>query len=108
MRNTNKYTKLYSGGTPKFVEENTFEIIIPIEKVPVLQVGGTQGGTQDGTRDGTHRLVQELIAQNPKITRKAMAEQLNVSIRTLQRILNDIPNIHYVGTGSNGHWEIEK
>lgn len=108
MRNTNKYTKLYSGGTPKFVEENTFEIIIPIEKVPVLQVGGTQGGTQDGTQDGTHRLVQELIAQNPKITRKAMAEQLNVSIRTLQRILNDIPNIHYVGTGSNGHWEIEK
>ena len=40
MRNTNKYTKLYSGGTPKFVEENTFEIIIPIEEVPELQVGG--------------------------------------------------------------------
>ena len=53
------------------MEENTFEIIIPIDKVPMLQVGGTQ--------DGTHRLVQELIAQNPKITRKAMAEQLNVS-----------------------------
>lgn len=27
-------------GTPKFVEENTFEIIIPIENVPELQVGG--------------------------------------------------------------------
>lgn len=40
MRNTNKYTKLYSGGVPKFVEENTFEIIIPIENVPELQVGG--------------------------------------------------------------------
>lgn len=40
MRNTNKYTKLYSGGIPKFVEENTFEIIVPIENVPELQVGG--------------------------------------------------------------------
>lgn len=40
MRNTNKYTKLYSGGVPKFVEENIFEIIIPIENVPELQVGG--------------------------------------------------------------------
>lgn len=40
MRNTNKYKKLYSGGVPKFVEENTFGIIIPIESVPELQVGG--------------------------------------------------------------------
>ncbi|MDE7276913.1 MAG: putative DNA binding domain-containing protein, partial [Lachnospiraceae bacterium] len=29
MRNTNKYTKLYSGGTPIFIEDNIFEIIIP-------------------------------------------------------------------------------
>lgn len=27
-------------GTPKFVEENTFEIVIPMENVPELQVGG--------------------------------------------------------------------
>ena len=40
MRNTNKYTKVYSGGVPRFFEENTFEIIIPIENVPELQVGG--------------------------------------------------------------------
>jgi len=40
MRNTNKYTKLYSGDTPRFVEEDIFEIIIPIEKVPELRVGG--------------------------------------------------------------------
>lgn len=29
---------MYSGGTSKFVEENTFGIIIPIENVPELQV----------------------------------------------------------------------
>lgn len=40
MRNTNKYTKLYSGDTPSFVEGDVFEIIIPIEKVPELRVGG--------------------------------------------------------------------
>jgi ATP-dependent DNA helicase RecG len=28
MRNTNKYTKMYSGGTPIFVEDNIFRIII--------------------------------------------------------------------------------
>ncbi len=97
MRNTNKYTKLYSGGVPKFVEENTFEIIIPIENVPELRVGG----------NGTQQRILELIAENPKITRKAMAQKLKNSVRTLQRILNEISNMHNVGTGANGHWEIE-
>lgn len=39
MRNTNKYTKLYSGRTPMFVEDNIFQITIPIENVANLQVG---------------------------------------------------------------------
>ena len=39
MRNTNKYTKLYSGGTPVFVEDNIFEILIPMDNVAELQVG---------------------------------------------------------------------
>lgn len=39
MRNTNKYTKLYSGETPIFIEDNIFEIVIPIGNVAVLQIG---------------------------------------------------------------------
>ena len=39
MRNTNKYTKLYSGGTPTFIEDNIFEIVIPMDNVAKLQVG---------------------------------------------------------------------
>ena len=39
MRNTNKYTKLYSGETPIFVEGNIFEIVIPMGNVAKLQVG---------------------------------------------------------------------
>ena len=100
MRNTNKYTKLYSGGTPKFVEENIFEIIVPIENVPGLQVGG------NGTQNGTQEQIMNLIKQDMKITRKAMAEKLNISTRTLQRILNGMSDVHYVGRGKNGHWEI--
>lgn len=33
MRNTNKYTKLYSGGTPVFFEDNIFKIVIPMDNV---------------------------------------------------------------------------
>ena len=39
MRNTNKYTKLYSGGTPVFIEGNIFEIVIPMDNVAQIQIG---------------------------------------------------------------------
>ena len=110
MRNTSKYTKMYSGGTPKFVEEDIFEITIPIEKVPELQVGGsgTQNGTQDGTQNGTQEKIIELILANPKITRKEIAEKTGLSIRTIQRILNEMLEVHYEGTGANGCWVIQE
>ena len=42
MRNTYKYTKLYSGGTPEFVEGNVFKTIIPLTAVSVGKVGPFQ------------------------------------------------------------------
>ena len=104
MRNTNKYTKLYSSGTPVFIEGNIFEIIIPMENVADLQVGPL--GTQDGTQDGTQKKVIELIKMNPKVTRKQMAKELDISIRSLQRILNEMDSVYFVGRGINGHWEV--
>lgn len=101
MRNTNKYTKLYSGGTPVFVEDNIFEIVIPMGNVAEMQVGPS------GTQNGTQERIIELIRENSKVTRKMLAHELKISVRSLQRILNDMNNIHYVGTGSNGHWEID-
>lgn len=39
MRNTFKYTKLYSGGTPEFIEGDVFKIIIPLSKAATEIVG---------------------------------------------------------------------
>lgn len=55
MRNTYKYTRLYSGGTPEFVEGNVFRTIIPLNEAAVLRVGpGAHDSTHDGTHDSTH------------------------------------------------------
>ena len=35
MRNTYKYTQLYSGGTPEFIEGNVFKTIVPLNTVSV-------------------------------------------------------------------------
>ena len=42
MRNTYKYTKLYSGGTPEFIEGNVFKTMIPLSAVSVGKVGSSQ------------------------------------------------------------------
>ena len=42
MRNTYKYTKLYSGGTPEFIEGNVFKTLIPLTDISVGKVGPSQ------------------------------------------------------------------
>ncbi|EHI55072.1 hypothetical protein HMPREF9333_01791 [Johnsonella ignava ATCC 51276] len=77
MRNTYKYTQLYSGQNPLFEEGDIFRTIIPL------------------------RL-------NNKITRQAIAEGAEVSVKTIQRTLKEIDNLQYVGSGNNGHWELNE
>lgn len=42
MRNTYKYTKLYSGGIPEFIEGNIFKTLIPLTPVSVGKIGPSQ------------------------------------------------------------------
>ncbi len=50
VRNTNKYTKLYSGGTPTFIEDNVFRINVPIDNVANLKVEpGAENFKEGGT-----------------------------------------------------------
>lgn len=41
MRNTYKYTRLYSGAEPQFVEGNVFRTIIPLTEAATATVGPT-------------------------------------------------------------------
>ena len=55
MRNTIKSTKLYSGGTPEYIEGDVFKIIIPLSKAATEIVGpqkdeNTQVSTQVSTQ----------------------------------------------------------
>lgn len=39
MRNTYKYTKMYSGGEPQFIEGDLFRTIIPLKPIATAKVG---------------------------------------------------------------------
>lgn len=72
-----------------------------------LEKRGTQSGTQDDSQAAASEKLINLIRENKKATRKQMAEALSVSTRTIQRLLKELPNVHYVGSGYSGHWEID-
>lgn len=63
MRNTYKYTKLYSGGEPQFIEGDLFRTIIPLKPIATAKVGpaSAQDTTQDTVQDTTQDREQMLL-----------------------------------------------
>ena len=62
MRNTYKYTKLYSGGTPEFIEGDVFRTVVPLAPIAVEKVG-PQDETQVRTQVGTQvTLTDQILA----------------------------------------------
>ncbi|MCC9675065.1 HTH domain-containing protein, partial [Streptococcus agalactiae] len=50
--------------------------------------------------------IKEKIRENDKITRKTIADEAGVSVKTIERTIKEIDNLRYIGSGSNGHWEL--
>lgn len=65
---------------------------------------GTHGGTRGEKENSVARIIT-LIRENKKITRRELAAELSVSVRTIQRLLNDIEGLEYVGSGRAGFWK---
>lgn len=113
MRNTNKYTKLYSGGTPMFIEDNIFEIIIPLENVAPLQVGpnNTDKETNKETNKETWERILDIMRVMPEISVKKIAEQLNMSVSGVRYHINKMKAlgvVQHIGSTKKGQWRVNK
>ncbi len=51
--------------------------------------------------------IKKLIRQNNKISTEKMAMILGYNARTIKRHLKEMDDVHYIGRGFSGHWEIE-
>jgi hypothetical protein len=107
MRNTYKYTQLYSGRKPLFEEGDIFRTIIPLSKIATQKVGYQYSETQNEFEEIENN-IKNIIKENNKVSRKEMAKLLNVGEKTVTRYIKEIKNIKYVGVGKNGHWEINE
>ncbi len=118
MRNTNKYTKLYSGGTPVFIEDNVFQIVIPIESVVGLQVGpNKENKTNKETKTNkeinkkTSDRIIEILRKSPEISAKEIAEILNISVGGVRYHINKMKKsgiLEHKGSKKQGKWFVHK
>jgi ATP-dependent DNA helicase RecG len=125
MRNTNKYTKMYSGGTPIFEEGDVFVTTIPLFDVAKVKTGPLGNVNQTNEQEVVIDTIQEapdeiireeeiddkilqMIAINNKVTKKDIARTLNVSEKTIERHMKDMKNIEFVGRGFRGYWRIKE
>ena len=86
QRNTYKYTKIYSGQDPQFIEGDVFRITVPIPDIATATVGPVEQSDLDGIRNGTRNPVTKdndfkqtickLIEENPRITIKEFSQIL--------------------------------
>ena len=53
-------------------------------------------------------VIEKAIRENAHITRAVIAEKAGVSVKTVARKLKEMNHIRYVGSGNNGHWEIDE
>ncbi len=68
-----------------------------------------QGVPQDVPQElsDMQKKIFESIKNDPKISRKKIADQLAVSTKTIARNLAQMRNyVQFIGRGYSGHWEI--
>ena len=109
MRNTNKYTKMYSGGTPVFVEDNIFQIIIPMEGVAGLHVGPEKGRNVVIQATELEQEVIDVLFKNPEQTIGELSNEIGVSKKTVSKRIKSLKDkgiIERVGSDRKGYWKI--
>ncbi len=81
-----------SGRTPKFVEDNIFQIIIPIDNVANLKVGSTAAEIITRNVVDNHKLSDKLTRKE-KVFLEILIEQLNKDNYVTTTVMSNITKI---------------
>lgn len=75
--------------------------------MPNLNYSVPQDVSQDVAQDDLDAKIIALIKRDNKISTEKMGIMLGVSTRTVLRRIKKLDNVHYIGRGFSGHWEIQ-
>lgn len=79
VKNVNHYLKIYSGGTPEFIEADIFKQVIPIAESASTPQDAPQDTTQDTTQDKYAKMLTRFCVE-PR-TRAEMMEHIGIKER---------------------------
>lgn len=52
--------------------------------------------------------IKNKIRDNDRISRKEIADEAGVSVKTIERTMKEINNLKYIGRGYSGHWKLDE
>ncbi len=108
-----KYGKLYSGVEPKFIEDDVFRIIQPLNENYSFDADNNRGKeeTTQKTIQKTAQKILDAITNNPNITRSELSEICGISDSGVKWQLKNLVKtglISRIGGDRGGHWEVHK
>lgn len=123
MRNVYKYTKMYSGGEPQFLEGDVFRITIPLTEVATAKAGpgfiAPDGGAINGAISGAingainlsknEQAVLAAISANPHVSRSDLILSLGIGKGTIDRamkVLKEKGILQRIGSNKTGYWQV--
>lgn len=90
----------------EFYVSNSYFMITLHSLNPIEPHDAQNDAQNDAQKVSIHDLIANLIIDNPRMTRKQMAEKIGVSKATIERTLSQANDIKFVGPSKTGHWEI--
>lgn len=91
MRNTYKYTKMYSGGVPQFVEGDIFRTVIPLNDAATLK-SGPKVSDQDSDQDNSIALEREILKFCRKLPNTTDATEIVSFVSVVFFVLYKVKN----------------
>ena len=133
VRNLYKYSKIYSGKDPEFIEGDVFKIIVPLNEDLINESLGqidTQANTQAASIDtqaasidtqaapidtqvdtqDNVTMILSYIKSNPTASQPKIAKELGININSLKgtiRKLRKVGKIEREGTSQKGKWIVK-
>ena len=111
VRNIVKYSKVYSGTTPEFIDGDVFKTKISLNEANRSD-GGVSGGVSGGVKlSEINREVLECIKENGEFNAEKIAEKIKRGKRTVERAIKSLKEqgiIERNGSDKAGSWQVIK
>lgn len=109
VRNIVKYSKVYSGTTPEFIDGDVFKTKISLNGTNRGD-GGVNGGVSGGVKlSEIDREVLECIKENGEFNAEEIAEAIKRGKRTVERAIKSLKELGMIernGSDKTGSWKV--